>query len=124
MHYDCGTALARQIYSWLTPLLAVNVQKSDFEEFKSSLLEICKSAYSLRLLMRSSKEDYQCMLIPLGDSPDQHQETATVFNKIKVERGSSEIAFNIFGALIKFPHYRGYGRVVLEKAQVFVKKRE
>lgn len=75
------------------------------------------------MLMRRSKEGYSCETPPVGTK------LASVEDKVSIVgvRGASviqmgdQIAFTVFGALLKQPEYRGERERVLEKAQVYAK---
>lgn len=79
--------------------------------------ELCKEAWALRLLMRSSIEPFECFVSPgywLKGLEDRYEAIGEISH---VPGMTGDFAFPIFGALIKHGKVNGERIKILEKAQ-------
>ncbi|KFY82656.1 hypothetical protein V498_08517 [Pseudogymnoascus sp. VKM F-4517 (FW-2822)] len=122
---DYSKQTADQIFNLLAPVLHPKASKKDKDEVYSVITEVCRQAFNLRMMMRKSKEGYRCELPP---------KEAYFLSRIEpfadsfgVEGGkaddqSDEIAYCLFGALVKDARHLGGEKKVLDKAQVILKR--
>lgn len=123
---DYTTYVADKIYNFLAPL-TLAASKTAREDLWKVILEVCRKAFRLRMMMRMSKEGYEC------ETPDpqavcllsQWEHFAEEFGVEggKAEDRSDEVAYVLFGALTKDTSNLGGERKVLEKAQVVLKRK-
>lgn len=86
-------------------------------KLRNGYRELCKEAWALRLLMRSSLEPFECYLSPgcrLKGLEDRYEAIGEISH---VSGMTGDFAFPIFGALIKHSNVHGESSKVLEKAQ-------
>ncbi|KAH6614540.1 hypothetical protein B0J18DRAFT_439604 [Chaetomium sp. MPI-SDFR-AT-0129] len=112
---------ARDIFAILAPLLSTHTRPSEEDALRANILELCKDAFKLRMLMRKSKNRYVVKtmdpneIVLLSACEDKAESVA-------VEGGNnSEKSDEVFGALIKQPLAGDQVVKVLEKAQVVLK---
>ncbi|OBT46344.1 hypothetical protein VE00_02779 [Pseudogymnoascus sp. WSF 3629] len=121
---DYSKQTAYQIFDLLAPVLHPKASEKEKDEVYNVIVEVCRQAFNLRIMMRKSKEGYRCELPP---------KEARFLSKIEpfadsfgVEGGkaddqSDEIAYCLFGALVKGARHMGGEKKVLDKAQVILK---
>ncbi len=122
---------AAAIFSILRRNLSHHTGPAEEDALHANILQLCQDAFQLRMLMRKSKHRYTVETV----QADKGVSLAAVESKVdsvSVEGGKSsersdEIAFAVFGALVKRP-WAGDGTAepavkVLEKAQVVLRRR-
>lgn len=116
-----GTALAERMYDCFATLIPEGTTLQEREKLRNAFRKLCDQAYALRLLMRKSKENYQCRPVPFGASLDEMGHIANDFGELDVQAdGRAKVALTLFGALVIQPGSRGEELRLLEKAQVIV----
>ncbi len=119
--------VAGRIFAILAPLLSKRTQPPEENALRANILELCKDAFQLRMLMRKSRNRYAVWTM-------DHDRTVLLsacedtVESVAVEGGnnseeSDEVAYVLFGALIKQPQAGDQPVRVLEKAQVVLKKK-
>ncbi|KAM0265124.1 hypothetical protein ACHAQJ_000276 [Trichoderma viride] len=117
---DFGRELQAEMYECFSHLIDEEAAEQDKTKLRDGFLELCKEAWNLRLLMRKSREPYECWSIK-RDSIKSLEPWCEVFDEISDDAGMGEdIAFTLFGALIKQSQIRGEEPMVLEKAHIVV----
>ncbi|KAK2609278.1 hypothetical protein QQS21_002213 [Conoideocrella luteorostrata] len=111
------------LLSWLKPLMVRPSGRSDCETLERDVRELCERAYKVRLLMRNSKDRYFCRTFDRGQRLKSGASWAEVYGVEAGGNPTNEVAFTLFGALVKCAVFRGEDPVVLEKAQVVVSRR-
>ncbi|KAH7261555.1 hypothetical protein BKA59DRAFT_447810 [Fusarium tricinctum] len=91
------------------------------------MTKLYSDAFSLRMMMRKSKGGYRCEIPSLDDTALASQlrdlvDVHAVENR-RPDNSSDEIAYCLFGALTKHQEHMGENIIVLEKAQIVVKRR-
>jgi hypothetical protein len=123
---DYSGWVADKVYDFLNPLISATTKKVR-EDLWNVILEVCRRAFRLRMLMRMSKEGYACVVPDLKDvcvlSKMEHFAESFGVEGGKAEDRSDEVAYVLFGALTKDSRHLGGDRKVLEKAQVILKRR-
>ncbi|KAH6614559.1 hypothetical protein B0J18DRAFT_413702 [Chaetomium sp. MPI-SDFR-AT-0129] len=116
-----STVTARDIFAILAPLLSTYTRPSEEAALHANILELCKDAFKLRMLMHKSKNRYVVKTM----DPNEIVLLSTCEDKaesVAVEGGNnSEKSDEVFGALIKQPLAGDQVVKVLEKAQVVLK---
>ncbi|KEY71212.1 hypothetical protein S7711_10563 [Stachybotrys chartarum IBT 7711] len=120
---------AECIYDCLLPMIHSNVSRGQLDVLKDDIRQLCEDTFHLRMMMRQSKEDYSVWRHSRSrDSPEAKLSNITQYaEEYDVEDGkgndrSDHVAYTLFGGLVKYPEYRGEGVVVLEKAQIVLKR--
>ncbi|KAK4034240.1 hypothetical protein C8A01DRAFT_18927 [Parachaetomium inaequale] len=121
------TSASNSIYAILAPLLSKHTRPSDEDTLRAGILELCKDAFKLRMLMRKSKNRYLVKTIDPGMTVLLSACENTAYS-VSVEGGnnsekSDEIAYVVFGALVKQPQTADQPEKVLEKAHVVLKRK-
>ncbi|KAK4143974.1 uncharacterized protein C8A04DRAFT_11869 [Dichotomopilus funicola] len=116
---------ARDIFAILAPLLSTHTRPSEEDALRANILELCKDAFKLRMLMRKSKNRYVVETmdpngIVLLSACEDKAESVAVEGGNNSEK-SDKVAYMLFGALIKQPLAGDQVVKVLEKAQVVLK---
>jgi hypothetical protein len=119
--------VADKLFVFLTPIL----DKKDLPQAEITLwaqvLELCKDAVKLTVMMRKSRDEYRCEAftdagqLPIG-AFESWCEPQAVDGGRNTERGD-KIAYVLFGALCKNPAYRGENERVLVKAEVVMERK-
>jgi len=122
-----STSASNYIYAILAPLLAKRTRPSGEDTLRAGILELCKDAFKLRMLMRKSKNRYLVKTIDPGKTVLLSACENTAYS-VSVEGGnnseeSNEMAYVLFGALVKQPQTADQPEKVLEKAQVVLKRK-
>ncbi|UKZ82708.1 hypothetical protein TrVFT333_010503 [Trichoderma virens FT-333] len=114
---DFGRDLQTQMYEGFAHLMAEDATETDKTKLKDGYLELVKEAWNLQLLMRKSRDHYQCWSInrPSLKSLEPWNE---VFEEISDVGTGEDIAFTLFGALVKHSRILGEEPKVMEKAQI------
>ena len=106
--------------------LTIRATKAERDDLWNVVLDVCRQAYKLNIMMRKSREEYVCD--PVDTSKDEHLLSRIDYlaDSFGVEGGKSdeasdEIAYILFGALSK--DTLDGGRKVLEKAHVILKRK-
>lgn len=119
--------VAEEIDDHLSPLLHSKANRKEQDELFQKILEVCQQAYKLRMMMRKSKERYYCYLPNSKDSShlSKIKQFADSFDVEggKAEDESDEVAYVLFGALMKDTRNLGGEVKVLEKASVILKRK-
>ncbi|KAH7305865.1 hypothetical protein B0I35DRAFT_413672 [Stachybotrys elegans] len=105
-----------------------NMDSKAMEEVVNQFNELCNLTWELRMMMRRSKENYRCDVpLPRGGRCllTDHENAA---EPMTVKRGSAKdmsenIAYSLFGYLIREGGRMDSEDVVLEKAQVVLERR-
>jgi hypothetical protein len=127
LNEDVSSSCADQIFKFFTPLISTKATIEEKDELKAMILKLCQEAFELRMMMRRSKEGYRCeaptpekatRLVDWEDFAEPHY-----VENGKQNEASDEIAYCLFGPLIKNPEYGIEGRKVLERAHVVMKRR-
>jgi hypothetical protein len=121
---------ARRIYEFLSPLIPPAASTRETDNLRSEILNVCKQAFKLKMMMQRSKEGYRCEIPNIEEAKNicLLSKNGILAEGFAVEAGkdadkSDEISYVLFGALTKHPEYRGEGKNVLEKAQVILKRK-
>ncbi|UKZ56974.1 hypothetical protein TrVGV298_010822 [Trichoderma virens] len=114
---DFGRDLQTQMYEGFAHLMAEDAAETDKTKLKDGYLELVKEAWNLQLLMRKSRDHYQCWSVnrPSLKSLEPWNE---VFEEISDVGTGEDIAFTLFGALVKHSRILGEEPKVMEKAQI------
>lgn len=112
------------IGSFLEPIMLPRHQREtakDRDGLEEYLLALCTTAYKLTLTLRGCKDLYRCET-PSPGSPqiDEDADPQDFERSRGPKSSSSDIAFAIHGALVKYPEHSAKDRLVLEKAHVVV----
>lgn len=118
------------ILSFLDPIIAPNITAVQSKDLQDDVALLCEDAYYLHMDMRASKEEYAIWTPDLSEDSDEgFQPSVERFAESfgveggKSGDGSDQIAYPLFGGLVKHPEYRGEGLTVLETAQVVMKRK-
>lgn len=118
------------IFSFLDPIIAPNITAVQFKDLQDDVALLCEDAYYLHMDMRASKEEYAIWTPDLSeDSEELFQPSVARFAESfgveggKSGDGSDQIAYPLFGGLVKHPEHRGEGLTVLETAQVVMRRK-
>lgn len=123
---DYSRQTAYHIFDLLAPVLHPKASKEEEDEVYKVILEVCRQAFNLRMMMRKSKEGYRCESPHIEDRFLSRIEPFA--DSFGVEGGKSddqsdEIAYCLFGALVKDARHLGGEKKVLDKAQVILKRK-
>lgn len=117
-----GEALARQMYDDFAPFIVDEATREDKEKLLEGFMELCDEAYILRLLMRKSKNNYQCHSMSLDVPVEGYDRWADVFGELEgTQSGRNTIVLTLFGVLVAQTGNSRNELRVLEKAQIIVK---
>ncbi|KAH7157317.1 hypothetical protein B0J13DRAFT_520061 [Dactylonectria estremocensis] len=117
-----GTALAEQLYNLFATIIAEEATQQDRVKLQDGFRGLCSQAYSLRLLMRKSKENYQCLPISTGALLDEVEHLADVYGETDDKPGGRvRVALTLCDGLVKSQPQTDQP-LVLEKAQVVITK--
>lgn len=122
---DLGTDMAQYMYNYFERMIVEDVDSSELTTLHARFLQLCQDAIKLRLLMRGSREGYECVRLRSGTDLAENESIAEAF---AVFRGDDDdmgdkIKLTMFGALVKHPKYRGEEELVLDKAHVVMARR-
>ncbi|KAF4503345.1 phage C domain containing protein [Fusarium agapanthi] len=118
-----GKALARQMYDDFAPFIVDEATREDKEKLLEGFMELCDKAYFLRLLMRKSKNNYQCRSSSLGIPVEGSDHWADVFGELEGTRsGRNTVVLTLFGVLVAQPGNCTNELRILEKAQIIVRR--
>lgn len=117
--------VAENIYDFFSPILAKEISGQREDELRSQIADLCGEAVALRIIMRRSKDRYECVFPPAAERICTMEQYEKQVEPLSVEggkndQGSNEIAYAIFGGLVK---HADHVPRVLEKAQVILKRR-
>ncbi|KAH6884875.1 hypothetical protein B0T10DRAFT_462569 [Thelonectria olida] len=119
-----GATLAEQMYDFFATLIKDEATDEERAKLRNAFGQLCHDAFALQLLMRKSKTNYQCIPLESGRTASKWEHAVDVFAELDGRpNGEAKIAFTLFGALVITPSSRDDTQVVLEKAQVVVKRR-
>ncbi|OTA03278.1 hypothetical protein A9Z42_0037140 [Trichoderma parareesei] len=112
-----GGELRTDIYRRFSHFIATDASQQERMKLADGYQELCKEAWDLQLLMRRSREPYQCRSIrrPSAEGLKSWEE---VFEEISAEGTGDGMTFTLFGALIKESRIPGEEPKILERAQV------
>lgn len=108
------------------PLISKRATNEQKDELWDKMLDVCRKAVAVKLMMQRSKEGYNITTIDLKDHP-LYSKTGHLAESMGVEGGktpdaSDSIAYVLFGALMKHPMNNGGENKVLLKAEIILKK--
>ncbi|KAH7175319.1 hypothetical protein EDB81DRAFT_769599 [Dactylonectria macrodidyma] len=113
-----GTALAEQLYGFFATFMVEGATQQEQAKLQRGFSELCSQAYALRLLMRKSRESYQCLPISSGTLLEEVEHLADVYGETDGKKdGKVRITFTLCDGLVK-PRSQTEQPLVLEKAQV------
>ncbi|KFA51339.1 hypothetical protein S40293_10817 [Stachybotrys chartarum IBT 40293] len=120
--------VAPAMFAHFVPVISPKSGTKQQGELQKQFQSICDEAWDLAILMRRSREGYKCIVPPTGRSKCFINAYETLVEPITVEGGknedrSDEIAYSLFGALVKGANHEESKGGVLEKAQVVLKRR-
>ncbi|ORY15234.1 hypothetical protein BCR34DRAFT_662103 [Clohesyomyces aquaticus] len=118
--------VAGKLEEGLEPL-ARKALKSQKAELFDKILEVCRKAVALKMLMQRSKEGYSVITLHIKEFP-LYSGVGHTAESMGVEGGkasdaSDDIAYVLFGALTKRPNSINREGKVLLKAEVILKKK-
>lgn len=124
-----GKRSGQVIFDLFAPIIAEDLATQRVDDLRDQITAMCEEAFNLRMIMRQSKEGYQCEFPPLVQRPCFIDEYDYLVEPMSVEggknkEGTEEIAYTLFGALTKsMASQDGSGRMTFEKAHVIMKRR-
>ena len=119
--------VADKLFVFLTPIL----DKKDLAQaeitLRAQVLELCKDAVKLTVMMRKSRDEYRCEAFTdagqlLRAAFESWCEPQAVDGGRNTD-GGDNMAYVLFGALCKNPAYRGENERVLVKAEVVMERK-
>jgi hypothetical protein len=119
--------VASAIFETFIPVISPKTGPREHRELEQQFQRVCDEAWDVAMIMRRSRERHRCIVPPTSTTNCSITAYETLAEPIIVEGGnnkdaSDEIAYSLFGALVKTPqHHGGSKMVVLEKAQVVLK---
>ncbi|CAH0033346.1 unnamed protein product, partial [Clonostachys rhizophaga] len=123
--------VAHEIFADFALLISPKSGTREQNELREQFQTICDEAWEVAMIMRRSREGHKCFVPPTGTTKCLFNAYESLVEPITVEGGknedgSDEIAYSLFGALVKGAqcHWEATGEGVLEKAQVVLKRRE
>ncbi|KAH7316964.1 hypothetical protein B0I35DRAFT_434311 [Stachybotrys elegans] len=121
--------VAPEIFTYFAPFISPKSGPKEQGDLEEQFRSICSEAWEVAMIMRRSREGHKCIVPPTWTSRCFVNAYEALAEPITVEGGrnedgSDEIAYPLFGALVKSAHHHGVSKErVLEKAQVVLKKR-
>jgi hypothetical protein len=120
--------VAEEIFDFFAPLLSKSLEFNQEQDLRSKLMELCNEAVELRMIMRRSKDRYACEMPGTAGWSHLASRCEDLAETLAVEGGrpnqaSDEIAYTLFGGLVKQAESGEGGKMVLEKAMVILKKK-
>ncbi|PTB35978.1 hypothetical protein M441DRAFT_151936 [Trichoderma asperellum CBS 433.97] len=114
---DFGVIDGDAMFDCFQRFISEKATVQQIERLRNAYRELCKEAWTLRLLMRNSLEPFECY-VSRGYQLGGLEALYEVIGEISHVSGmTGEFAFPIFGALIKHAKIHGEGFKILEKAQ-------
>jgi hypothetical protein len=118
--------VVNRMYSCFAPLISKNATKSLRDELGEKMLNVCTKAVALKMMMQHSKEGYNVQTVNLKEYPS-YSNCRHFMESMGVEDGrasdaSDDIAYVLFGVLMKYPMDTVGDNKVLLKAEVILKK--
>ena len=129
MHHSIlATKIAESIFEFFEPLLAGSVTVCDEYELREEIMELCDEVVDFRTIIRRSKDQYVCEVPGRGGISNLVSECGLLVEAVAVEsckpnQASNEIAYTLFGGLVKKLDQGDGKSLVLEKAEVILKRR-
>jgi hypothetical protein len=118
------------VLAFLDPIIAPDITEVQLQDLENEVAQLCEVAYHLRMDMRASKEEYAIWIPNLSKDSDEQllQRVAEFADSFGVDGGKSgdgsdQIAYTLFGGLVKHPEHRAEGLTTLEKAQVVMRRK-
>lgn len=116
--------ISTSIYTFFQPLLSNWASEA---ELQAKIQELCQEALDFRLLMRRCKDFYLVKVpgengVPLSESECDEEYVHPFGVEGGGNQASDEIAYTVFGALVKRPELGGDEERVLEPAWVIMKR--
>ncbi|KAK0648650.1 hypothetical protein B0T16DRAFT_456111 [Cercophora newfieldiana] len=123
-----AAVVSSTLFELLDPLRTKSIQRRQEEDLRGRLLELCNKAVELRMMMRRSKGRFTCEFPGVAGLPMLLSKCEKVAEGVAVEGGrsiqaSDDIAYTLFGGLVKQAEGGDGGKRVLEKALVILKKK-
>ncbi|KAF5699746.1 phage C domain-containing protein [Fusarium globosum] len=116
-----GKALAGQMHDDFAQFIVEEATREDKARLLEGFMELCNEAYGLRLLMRKSKNNYQCHSAQVGIPIEGSERWADVFGELEGRQsGRKMIVLTLFGVLVASTGNSRNDIRVLEKAQTIV----
>ncbi|KAK3343435.1 hypothetical protein B0T25DRAFT_508243 [Lasiosphaeria hispida] len=125
---ETSKATASEILFLFEPLISKQIGPTEVQTLRSAITELCRDAFDLRMTMRMSKEGYACKMVNKKSgqrqslSSNKYWVDAMAVEGSKNSEASDEIAYTLFGALVKCPD--GRDGKVLEKGQVVLIRKQ
>ncbi|UKZ67130.1 uncharacterized protein TrAtP1_008293 [Trichoderma atroviride] len=118
---DFGVQVAQDMYDVFSPLIAAEATQEEQTNLRRIIIDLCQEASALRLLMRKSREPYECWLMARGPLKDKLH-LCDSFGEVAGDSTQTEslISFTLVGALVRYERFGSEEPRVLEKAQVIV----
>ncbi|KAH7158429.1 hypothetical protein DER46DRAFT_685547 [Fusarium sp. MPI-SDFR-AT-0072] len=117
-----GKVLAEQMYDDFAPFIVDEATREDKARLLEGFMELCDEAYALRLLMRKSKNNYQCRSLTLGIPVEGNDRWADVFGELEgTQSGRNTVVLTLFGVLVAQTGNSRNDIRILEKAQIIVR---
>ncbi|KAH7214517.1 hypothetical protein DER44DRAFT_893021 [Fusarium oxysporum] len=118
-----GKALAEQMYDDFAPFIVDGATREGKRRLLEGFMELCDEAYVLRLLMRKSKNNYQCRSVKVGTPVEGKERWADVFGELEgTQSGRDTAVLTLFGALFAYTGNSRNDVRILEKAQTIVRR--
>ncbi|KAL7936396.1 hypothetical protein V8C35DRAFT_295388 [Trichoderma chlorosporum] len=116
---EFGVQVAQYMYDVFSPLIAVEATQEEQTKLRNMMLDLCLEASALRLLMRKSREPYECWSMARGQLKE-NEHLCEIFGEVAGDstQTKSVMFFTLIGALVKYERFSNEGPKVLEKAQV------
>jgi predicted ATPase len=115
-----GRALAKQMFNYFTAFITEEATGDDREKLLGGFIDLCNEAYNLRLSMRKSRSNYQCLNVATGALEESTERYADVFGELEgTGNGRTTVLLTLFGGLGVQIRDSGETRF-LEKAQIIV----
>jgi hypothetical protein len=94
--------------------------RAEVTAFERLVLNMCRAAYKLRLLMRKARASYQVFLPERGISLEHAEDRLEVYGVEGEGEPGNKVAYTLFGGILLNSEDENQGQVILEKARVVV----
>ncbi|KAK0642143.1 hypothetical protein B0T16DRAFT_462147 [Cercophora newfieldiana] len=116
------TSTARDILLVLEPLLIEPTGSPMAKSLEAAVLELCQDAFNFKMLTRESREGYIFQSRGMKSSRQTLLSKNETHMEVMAVESGDIVAYTIFGGLLK--KIPGQQTIVLEKAQVVMKRKE
>lgn len=119
-----ASKVADLIWRFLEPLLPNTLAEDTKAELEDRLLTLCNNAVDLGYRLRRSRDIYKCEVPKHGEVVRENMEPQdSEGHGDNLKTGHiQQVAFPLFGSLVKYPIHNSAEWLVLEKAHVVVQK--